>query len=292
MDARQLEYFLAVVEHGGFTRAADALHITQPALSQAVRALERDLGAQLFERAGRGVVLSAAGTALVGPARTVVLDLQSARTAVESVVGLVAGRVDLVVQPAAVDLAAQLTSRFRLRHPRVTVRLAEPRRSPYLGRDLRDGDAQLGLSYLPLWEGDGLEVEPLRSVEFAAVFPPGSEPGPDPLPVGALAEVPLIAGSPGTAWRELVDRVFADAGITPLIAVETTFRDSIATVVTSGGAAGIVPQSLAGDIARLGGVVRRLEPPVRRGFGIVHRPGPLPPAAAAFLATARAWAEE
>lgn len=100
VDARQLEYFLAVVDHGGFTRAADALHVTQPALSQAVRALERDLGARLFQRAGRGVVLAAAGEALVGPARQVMRALLEARTAVQEVVGLVAGQLNLVVQPA------------------------------------------------------------------------------------------------------------------------------------------------------------------------------------------------
>jgi len=292
VDARQLEYFLAVVEHGGFTKAADALHLTQPALSQAIRALERDLGAQVFERAGRGVVLSSAGEALVEPARKVVLDLVAARAAVESVIGLVAGRVDLVVQPAAVDVAAAITSRFRLHHPRVTVRMAEPRRSPYLGRDLREGDSQLGLSYRPLWESDGLEVEQLREIEIVAVFPPGTEPGPDPLPVAALDGVALVTGSPGTAWRGLVDRVFAAAGITPTVGVESDFRDSVSTVVVSGGAAAVVPRSLAAEIALCGGVVRRLDPPVHRAVGIVHRPGPLTPASAAFLAAARAWVEE
>jgi DNA-binding transcriptional LysR family regulator len=293
VDARQLEYFLAVVEHGSFTRAADALHLTQPALSQAVRALERDLGAQVFERAGRGVVLSSAGEALVAPARRVVLDLVAARAAVESVIGLVAGRVDLVVQPAAVDVAAAITSRFRLCHPRVTVRMAEPRRSPCLGRDLREGDSQLGLSYLPMAESDGLEVEQLREIEIVAVFPPGTDPGADPLPVTALDGVALVTGSPGTAWRGLVDQVFAAAGITPTVGVESDFRDSVSTVVVSGGAAAVVPRSLAAEIVQRGGVLRGLHPPVRRAVGIAHRPGPLTPASAAFLAAAaRAWAEE
>ncbi|WP_201777192.1 LysR family transcriptional regulator [Streptacidiphilus neutrinimicus] len=114
---RQLSYFLAVVEHGGFTRAADALHLAQPSLSQAIRPLEREPGAKLFQRAGRGVVLTSAGEALVAPARRVALELVAAREAVASVVGLVAGRVDLVVQPAAADAPGELTARFRRRHP-------------------------------------------------------------------------------------------------------------------------------------------------------------------------------
>lgn len=61
MDARQLEYFLAIVEHGGFSKAAAALHVAQPSLSQAMANLESDLGVSLFHRLGRGVVLSEAG---------------------------------------------------------------------------------------------------------------------------------------------------------------------------------------------------------------------------------------
>jgi DNA-binding transcriptional LysR family regulator len=177
VDARQLSYFLAVVEHGGFTRTADALHLAQPSLaqpslSQAIRALERELGAKLVQRAGAGVVLTSAGEALVGPARRVALELAAAREAVASVVGLVAGRVDLVVQPAAAGAAGELTARFRQRHPAVTVCIIEPRRPPYLTRDLCEGDAQLGLPYQPVTLAQRLVVEPLREVEMVAVLPP------------------------------------------------------------------------------------------------------------------------
>src|SRR6185369_7325729 len=69
VHARQLSYFLAVVDHGGFGRAASVLRIAQPTLSQSVKGLERELGAELFHRAAPGVVLTAAGRALLGPAR-------------------------------------------------------------------------------------------------------------------------------------------------------------------------------------------------------------------------------
>jgi hypothetical protein len=71
MDARQLEYFLAVVDHDGFGRAAAKLHIAQPSLSQAIAALERDLGVKLFHRLGRGVVLNCR-VSFCGEARTTV----------------------------------------------------------------------------------------------------------------------------------------------------------------------------------------------------------------------------
>ena len=69
MELRQVEHVIGVVEHGGFTRAAAALHISQPALSQSVRTLERELGSDLFVRAGRSVTLTAAGEAFLAPAR-------------------------------------------------------------------------------------------------------------------------------------------------------------------------------------------------------------------------------
>src|SRR5690242_11627317 len=99
MDLRQLSYVLAVVDNGGFTAAADAMHVTQPALSQAVATLERELGVPLFHRTGRTVTLSSAGEALVGPARQALRDAATARSAVEAVIGLDAGRLDVVCLP-------------------------------------------------------------------------------------------------------------------------------------------------------------------------------------------------
>src|SRR5690348_7877406 len=71
LEVRQLEYFLAVHDHGGVTRAAKALHLSQPSLSQAIRSLERQLRTELFLRVGRGLVLAPAGQALLEPARQV-----------------------------------------------------------------------------------------------------------------------------------------------------------------------------------------------------------------------------
>ena len=85
MDTRRLRYFVAVVDHGGFTAAAKATYVSQPALSLAVKELEADLGAALFDRIGRRVQLTAAGTALLGPARQVLRDIETGRAAVSAV---------------------------------------------------------------------------------------------------------------------------------------------------------------------------------------------------------------
>src|SRR4051812_48772522 len=99
MDVRRLRLFLAVVDGGGMTRAADAEHVSQPSVSQAIRELEAELGPALSHRLGRRVVLTAAGEALVEPARRVLRDLDTGKAAVEAVAGLAAGRLDLVALP-------------------------------------------------------------------------------------------------------------------------------------------------------------------------------------------------
>ena len=82
VDTRKLKYFLAVVDHDGFNRAAEHLLIAQPSLSQTIAGLEKDLGVPLFHRIGRRAVLSEAGKELVGPARLVMRDLDAAQSAV------------------------------------------------------------------------------------------------------------------------------------------------------------------------------------------------------------------
>src|SRR5262245_57422926 len=127
MDLRRLRLFLAVVDEGGFTAAAKAVHVAQPAVSLAVRELEAELGAPLLVRSRHGVTLTAAGEALVSPARQALRDVDTAAAAVAAVTGLVAGRLDLAALPTlAADPVAELVGRFRVEHPAVQVRLADP----------------------------------------------------------------------------------------------------------------------------------------------------------------------
>src|SRR5207302_11178490 len=124
MELRQLEYVLGIVEHGGFTRAASALHISQPALSQAVRTLEKELGADLFVRSGRRVAPTPAGEAFVGPARQAVRGAGTARAAADAVAGLRAGPLDLVCLPTlAGSPFAELLGGLRRGRARVSVPL-------------------------------------------------------------------------------------------------------------------------------------------------------------------------
>src|SRR5687768_14608845 len=99
MDLRRLRLFVAVADHGGFTAAAAAAHVAQPAVSLAVRELEEELGAPLFVRSRAGATLTVAGDALLGPARQALRDVEHAAEAVAAVTGLVAGHLDVASLP-------------------------------------------------------------------------------------------------------------------------------------------------------------------------------------------------
>lgn len=291
MDLRQLSYVVAVADHGGFTRAAEAVHVTQPALSQAVRTLEAELGVELFHRTGRSVVLTAAGEALLGPARRALRDAETARAAVAEVAGLAAGHLDVVCLPTlAVDPAAGLVGRFRSAHPGVTVRLVEPDEPSAVPERVRSGASELGLAELP-FAGDDLVTHELATQDFVAVLPPPTSPdgrsvAGRPITLAALARSPIVTTSAGTSTRRQLDEALATAGLEVTIVVETDHREALVALVLAGAGASLLPAPLAAAAAVGGAVVRPVTPRVRRRVGLVHRDGPLSPAAAAFVALA------
>ena len=146
MDLRHLTYLLAVADHGGFSAAAKAIFVSQPALSLAVKELEDELGVELLHRLGRGVRLTPAGAALVGPARQVLRDVETARAEVSAIAALVSGSLALGSLPTlAADPLAALVGNFRAAHPGVVVDLAAPEDTAELVALLQDGQCEIGL---------------------------------------------------------------------------------------------------------------------------------------------------
>ena len=290
MDVRQLSAFLAVVEHGTVTAAAPAQFVSQPALSQTLRSLEAELGTPLFHRIGRGLVLTAAGEALVGPAQQVLRSLDQARRAVTDVAGVEGGTLDVVLLPTlAVDPAAPLLGHFRRAHPGVSLRLAEPDGTADALARVTDGRAELALTDAE--SGTGLVFHSLGSQEHRAVFPAGTAPGRKVIKRAALVGVPFVTTPPGTSSRGLLERAHEEVGAVPVIAVEAEPREAILPLVVAGAGAALLPVALAEEAAALGADVRSLDPPVTREVTLAHRDAPLSPAAAALvtLATGRDW---
>lgn len=292
MDLRQLEYVIAVVDEGGFTRAARSVHVSQPALSQAVRSLERELGVELFNRSGRTVALTSAGEALLGPARQALRDARSAREAIDEVKGLTAGRLDLVcLATLAVDPVAGLVGAFRRRHPGVRVRIEEPGDAGAALTAVRDGSAEIAVTDL----GDdlsGLLSIEMSTQEMVVLVPDSLMDGlssaattSGSIDLAALADLPIVAPPPGTSVRRLLDETLAGIGRYPDVVVETAHRETIGPLVRAGAGAAVLPAGMEPAAIGVDGSVRvlALDPPIRRRVGAVHRDAALSPAARSFL---------
>lgn len=283
MDLRRLTYFLAVVDHGGFTSAAKAIFVSQPALSLAVRELEEEVGTELLYRLGRGVRLTAAGEAFASPARQALRDIEIARASAASIAGLETGSLALGSLPTlAADPLADLIGRFRTAHPGVIVDLAAPEDTASLVALLRDGRCEIGLAE-PVSLPETLATHELGAQRLLVILPPGTDRRRRTLSVEELERVPFIATPEGTSSRRLLDEAFAAVGLTPNIVVIAAQREAILPLVAAGAGAAMVPEALAERASRLGAVVATPRPKITRRVVLVHRPGPLAPAARRFL---------
>jgi DNA-binding transcriptional LysR family regulator len=287
MDSHRLRHFVAVVDHGGFTAAAHAVFVSQPALSLAVKELESELGVALFVRSGRRVQLTPAGTALLEPARQVLRDLETGQAAVEAVAGLKAGNVTLASLPTlAADPVAPLIGAFRRRYPGVRIDLAAPEGTSELFDLVVAGTCELGVTDardIP----EALESHPLGRQSLVLILPPGSEQveGAE-IDLASLGETPFVVAPPGTSTFRLLEEGFAAVHGAPSVAVVTAQRDAILPLVIAGAGAALVPESVARTASGLGAVTARPAPPLERELALIHRPGPLSPAASRFIAIA------
>jgi DNA-binding transcriptional LysR family regulator len=288
MDARQLGYFLAIVEHGSVHKAAGALFVAQPSLSQAIRALERDLGQELFHRIGRRLVLTEAGNALIEPAHQVVRGLASARASVEAVAGLRAGRVEIAAMPSqSVDPLPRMIKAVTSAHPGLSVTVRAAFTAGAVLDQVRSGRVELGLlgSAEPP-AAAGVRLYPAGRQRFVLVAPAEGPFRPDTVVRPAdLTGQRLIVGQPGTGMRRVVDDLRAH-GTELAEVVETEHREAILPLVLGGVGLAVLADSWADLARRAGALVLRLEPPRYLQLALAARTGTRTPAAEAFLTAA------
>ncbi|MBC3192766.1 LysR family transcriptional regulator [Pseudonocardia sp. C8] len=288
MDLRLVEYFVAVIDHGGITRAAHALYISQPSLSAAIRSLENELGVPLFDRGSRRLRLTPAGAAFQEPARRVLREAAQARAKVGAVRDLRAGRLHVAAMAAlSVDPLPGLVHELRLTHPGVQVHVTDPGSPAGVVAEVRQGRAELGLTSLPA-RADALATEHLWTQRVVlAATPELARDLPDPFPLEQAHTLPLVL--------EVGDRltaVIADPELRDVVgagAIRCAHRQAIWELVMQGAGATFLPAQLARRVLR-GVEHRATDPEVLRRIGLVYRPGGLSPAASAFLEVARATA--
>lgn len=275
MDRRHLEYFLAIAESGSFTRAAAALNIAQPSLSHTIMMLERELGSQLFDRLGRGVKLTAAGQALMEPARRTLGAFQLAQAAVRSVKDVGFGRLSVISNTLwAIEPLVQIIGEFRQLHPGVQFTVADPQRRFDVLEQVRSGDADFGLVDGTPPSG-ALESLWLVDHRLVAVLPPDALPGARTVTLAELVPFGLISTPQGTALRELLDTELQTAGLSSEIAVETAHLASVVPLVLAGAGAALLPEGLAAAAEAKGASVVAMHKPRTAAVHLIWRAGGL-----------------
>ncbi|KUL31516.1 LysR family transcriptional regulator [Actinoplanes awajinensis] len=247
MDLRQLQYFVAVAETGSFTRAAERVHITQSGVSAQIKALEHELGAELFDRSGRTARLTDAGSVALRHARAALDSTLDLRDAIDDVKGLIRGRLTIgMVTGCEVTPLFDALAAFHRDHPGIELELTEAN-SDHLVAGVRTGSLDVALAGLAGEPPDHLAAQIIVSEPLVALTPPGSELAQrGRVPVAGLTSYHIVCLPVGTGIRDVLDRaVLAAVGVRPEVALVATSPDTVAGLARRGLGVAVLSESMA-----------------------------------------------
>ncbi|WP_144158772.1 LysR family transcriptional regulator [Paraburkholderia sp. BCC1885] len=310
-DLRQLRYFIAVAEEKHFGRAAVRLSMTQPPLSQAIRALEETLGVELFARTKRSVELTQVGADLLPEARRLLASAEALRPLAQSLARGEAGVLSLAfVSTADYGLLPSLLRDFGMSHPRVRLQLTEATSDVQID-ELVAGRIDAGLVIAPLPPRHAAQLSWLPIAREPLVIAMSSETaarlegrGADggaatiaewldaPISLRDVADAPLVIFprrlAPG--FYDIIMDCYGVAGLTPRIGQEAIQMQTIVSLVSAGMGVALVPQSLR-NLRRTGVVYRPLRESVPAiETGLVWRTAQVSPVLAGFIDIVQAHA--
>lgn len=300
MDLRQFRYFVAVAEERHFGRAAQRLAMTQPPLSQQIKALETSLGAPLFVRTNRSVELTAVGRQLLPEVRRILADADALPALAQ---GLAHGEVGTLslgfVSTADYGILPPLLRQFGERYPRVRLQLLEAT-SDVQVEALMDGriDAGLFIPPMPARYVNELSYLPIVREPLMLALPanhPSVTGADDPAGVSLTdyADEPLIVfpRRVAPAFHDIIMGCYGALGLTPRVGQEAIQMQTIVSLVSAGMGVALVPQSLC-HLQRTGVVYRRLQQASALiETGLLWRTAEVTPVLEGFLETARRVAQ-
>jgi len=288
VELHQLRYFLAIVEAGSFTAAAEACHVSQPSLSIQVAKLEDELGGVLVERHRQGARLTARGHLFLPRAVEILRQIEGVRRDLDDLDGLHRGEVILGCLPTTgAYLLPPLLREFRRAHPDLQVHLTEES-SPQLAEGLVSGAMDLAL----LDEaglGPGLRSTALFSEPLLVAVPPEHPlAGRGAIAVEALANEPLILMKPGHGFRQIVLDYLQSRGLVPRIVYESSGIETVQALVEAGMGVSLVPRMVRKSPGPA--YLDLLPPTPTRTLFLAGRVGsPGSPASQALEALIRGW---
>lgn len=298
ISLRQLQIFEAVVRHMSYTRAAEELHLTQPAVSMQVRQLEEELGLPLFEKLGRGITLTEAGQELVPYSQGINRSLRELQDVMESLKGVSRGRLSVAVASTVNYFAPRLLAAFHRAYPGIALSLDVTNREQ-LVRLLEANAVDVVLMGQPP-EGVEVESEAFMDNPLVVVAPPDHPlAGRRDIPLARMAEEVFVLREPGSGTRQAMDRFFSDQGIAIQRGMQMTRNEAIKQSVRAGlGLSVVSVHTIELELATGKLVVLDVAGfPIQRQWFLVYRKGKrLSPSAQAFrqfvLTEARPMAAE
>jgi DNA-binding transcriptional LysR family regulator len=257
MEIRQLRAFIAIAESGTFTAGAERVHVTQAAVSMQIRQLENEVGAKLFIRAPRNVILTEAGEKMLERARHILREHDAALEEIAELAGAKRGRLRIGSASAGVtaDQLPRILKELRKGHPNAELSVTSGT-SESLVQQLLAAELDIAFVSLPV-EARGIQTERLNEDQLVAIASPRH-----PLArqkavsAYALAGEKLILGERGGNTRRLIDEFFAQAGVKPTVAMELSRLAAIKRMVEEDMGVGIVPLQSARDEVEKGRLVR------------------------------------
>ncbi|MEK6771983.1 MAG: LysR family transcriptional regulator, partial [Pseudomonadota bacterium] len=274
LTLRQLKVFEAVARHLNYTRAAEELHLTQPAVSMQVKQLEESLGVALFEQLGKRIHLTETGTEVLGYARSITQQLDELEGVLNSMKGLGGGRLRISVATTANYFIPTLLGSFSRRYPDVTISLDVTNRETLL-RQLTENTVDLVVMGQPPVEAD-VEAEAFMDNPLVVVAPLDHPLAKEKrIPLARLQEEIFLVRESGSGTRIAMERFFSERGMRLKTGMEVGSNEAIKQSVQAGLGLGLlsratIEQELA--LKRLV-VLDVAEFPIMRHWYVVHRKG-------------------
>jgi DNA-binding transcriptional LysR family regulator len=282
ISLRQLEYFVAVVDEGSFTRAAELLHVSQPGLSHQIQALERELGGPLLERLPRKVRLTPAGRTALPHARASLAHAQRASSAARRALGVETGELHVgTLYSISVGILPGALCTWRRSYPELQVHLVELRHTDDLIAVMEAGQADVAVGPTPPgWDG------PVREIgveEFLIAAAPDTDLPADPprVKMSDLAGHDWVHYTQRSGLSGILDGACSRAGFQPRPSVRTEQGPSALNLARAGLGLALVPANIVPP--HFDGILLRPDPPVRRPLSVYTRVRP-DPITAAFVA--------
>ncbi len=271
---RQMRVFEAVARHLSYTRAAEELFLTQPAVSMQIKQLEENVGLPLFEQLGKRLFLTDAGEEMLRCSRAVSRQLKEAEEIIEDMKGVRRGRLQVVVASTAGYFAPRLLTAFAKEHEGVTISLDLTNRENVL-RQVMDNETDLAVMGQPPGEYD-LESEPFMENPLVVIAAP-DHPLADSkrIPLKRLQDETFVVREHGSGTRSATERFFREKEISWQYGMEMTSNEAIKQSVMAGMGLGVVSLhtlELELEAGRLA-VLNVAGFPIMRNWFLVHRKG-------------------